>query len=761
MSLSRFLLSFFWLLVVGVSTLSAEQTIGNAKVVRFAGHLNVDQLTAVNKTLEEVESQSVSSLIIEINSTSGDLKEVLNTVKRIYNLQIETGIKVVVYIEDNAIGPAAIFPFLADALYVSYFVTWGDIPSGTYQELPTNLLRSQVTSFIPLKKQNYAVLRTVAEAMCDPSMIVVDDGGLKVASGLKEPSGTILSTKGEPLVLNQNQLKAFNLAQGSMALKAFRDQFEPEFKKAETPKETGIPSKTVEAASLPVEAKFEKFIHFNKDGNNSIGYIAIDGKTTAISQSTWIYVKSALEYYKKTKPAFIILKLNTPGGEVFAAENISDALQAFDTQNNIPIIAFIDNWAISAGAMLAYSCRFITCVKDASMGAAAPVIMGEGGQMQEASEKVNSALRTDFGNRARFFDRNPNIAEAMVDKDLILVLRYGKIVRLNSEDQIRTKGANQDIVIANKGKLLTLDSIQMIDYGVADLMLHPAKLDPITTEDTAAGKWSFSKELLSTNSFFHSIPNATVDAYKMDWKTRFFSILATPLVSSLLMLGMLVGFYLEFTTPGATLPGVLGVTCLTLIIISNLSLEFANWLEVILMLSGVVMVLIELFILPTGIMGLVGALFFFGGLFAMMLPAIDTVQFEYDTKTLNIAGEEFIRRLAWICSAFVVSFLIIAFLGRYMTTRFSGFNRFVLQGREQDAAEGYISGEDPRTLPQPGSKGTVLATLRPSGKVMINEAIYDAVTAGGFIEKGEAIVVAKLDGSVIIVDKDFQETPQT
>ncbi len=41
-----------------------------------------------------------------------------------------------------------------------------------------------------------------------------------------------------------------------------------------------------------------------------------------------------------------------------------------------------------AGAMLAYSCRYIATSKDGSMGAAEPVIMGEGGQMQSASEKI-------------------------------------------------------------------------------------------------------------------------------------------------------------------------------------------------------------------------------------------------------------------------------------------------------------------------------------------------------------------------------------
>ena len=72
-----------------------------------------------------------------------------------------------------------------------------------------------------------------------------------------------------------------------------------------------------------------------------------------------------------------------------------------DILYDIPIVAYINNWAISAGAMLAYSCRYIAVVKDASMGAAEP-IMQSGTTITVASEKVNSAMRSDFAARASF-----------------------------------------------------------------------------------------------------------------------------------------------------------------------------------------------------------------------------------------------------------------------------------------------------------------------------------------------------------------------
>lgn len=506
----------------------------------------------------------------------------------------------------------------------------------------------------------------------------------------------------------------------------------------------------ITTARQEIDKELISHIKISPTGPNKVGHITIEDRTSGISDSTWLYVKKALEYYRETKPIFIILELNTPGGEVFAAQKISDALKELDIQNDIPVVAFINNWAISAGAMLAYSCRFIAITKDASMGAAAPVLATETGEMKEASEKVNSAIRADFANRARFFDRNPYIAEGMVDKDIILVSRSGQIIKVDDEKQILPT----DAMIKPKGKLLTLNSEQLMQYGVADILVLPTKLPAITEQEHESGKWPADKALLFQNPFFAKIPNATIDAYRMDWKTKFFVFLAHPVVSSLLILGLMMGFYLELSHPGFGFPGVLALTCLFLIILSNLSLQIANWLEVILIVTGLLIIIVDLFFLPTfGLLGFVGVLIFLAGLFGMLLPEIGSVRFDFDTNSLNAAGIAFIERLALLCGTIVVGVLLIMLLARYVTPTIASWSRLVLTGSEQ---EGYIAGWLPEKLPQPGATGEVSSTLRPAGKVMINDNIYDAITIGNFIEKGTPIIVKRLEGSVIVVD-EFHE----
>ncbi|MBA2367593.1 MAG: serine protease [Candidatus Protochlamydia sp.] len=725
---------FLFLMVLGVVRGAPEEA--TAKIV-LKGFLGEDETEAAKKIIEDVKDHP-KTLIIEINSTSGDLISLLDLAKTIYVLKSHQPLKVIVYIDDNAVGPSAILPFLADEVYTSLIASWGDIPAGAEREVPANLLRNRIKSLISPANPHAKLLFIFADAMTDPSLQVVENEGWKLIERGKEHSFPLLSSPDQTLVVNQNQLRELGIVKEVYSLAEFEKLFS--LTPAESEALENIPSSTV-------EAKLQKYIPFNQEGPNSIGYLYVGDHETAISESTWLYIKQGLDYYKTNRPQFIILEIDTPGGEVFAAQKISDALKEMDTQHNIPIITFINNWAISAGAMLAYSTRFITVVKDGSIGAAEPVIAGESGKMETASEKVNSALRADFANRARFFDRNPLIAEAMVDKDLILIWRHGKVMKLDNENQIRSTGREPDKIITPKGKLLTLDADQMIEYGVADYLLLPKKLPSITQEEKKAGKWAADKMLLFHAPYFSEFPQAEIHAYKMDWKTEFFVFLATPWVSSLLLMGFFIGAYLEFNNPGFSLPGAVAATSLFLIVLSSFSLEIANWLELILILTGLAVILVEFFILPTfGLLGIVGAVLFIAGLIGALVPGLSSISFEPDTQSLNAAGEYVLKRLAWFCGTLFASAFAISLLARYVLPRFSGFNRFVLSGHEQ---MGYIAGENPSDLPQPGMVGKTLTPLRPAGKIIVNGQVYEALSTGGFIDEGMPVIIDRLEGSTV------------
>lgn len=502
------------------------------------------------------------------------------------------------------------------------------------------------------------------------------------------------------------------------------------------------------------EEKLSHYIHFPENGPRRIGYIPLTNRDEAISQATWIYINRALEKFKQNPPACIILELNSPGGEVFAAERISDALKEMDTQYGIPIICYINNWAISAGAMLAYSCRFIVVAKDASMGAAEPIIMGAEGAPQTASEKINSALRSDFANRAAYFDRNPFIAEAMVDKDTILVMRDGKIIKLDSEEQIRKDGSHPDVIVSPKGKLLTLNSEQLIDYKVADYELKPLKLPPLIAKEQTEGIWPIDKTHMGQISYFH---DAVIESYQINWQTRFLAFLASPAVSSVLFMILLVSIYMELSSGGFGVAGAVGLISLFLVLLSSFALEAIGVLEPILLIFGLALVALELFFFPTlGILGVVGALFALLGLAGMMLPGLEKVS--YDGNTINAAGEYVLSRLTWLSFSFLAALAVIAVLSRYIWPKFGFMKKIMLTDdmRSRAGLEGNLPPSILTAVPEVGEEATVVSALRPAGKIQIGDNVYDATSTGSFLAEGQKVKVMRVEGQKITVEESYK-----
>ena len=474
----------------------------------------------------------------------------------------------------------------------------------------------------------------------------------------------------------------------------------------------------------------EQYIHYDQSIENKVGYLYI-GKDRGIDQSTFLYVKFALEDFKERGVKFIILHLNTPGGEVLSSLKIVDLLQKVDTNDHIPVIAFIDNWAISAGAMLAYSCRFIGIVPNAIMGAAEPVTAGSDGEMKTASEKVTSALRAEMSNLASFYGRDPLIGEAMVDKDIILVLRDQKIVKLSSESEIRKES---DTLISAPHKLLTLNAKELVDFGVADFTVPSESNSPMA---------------LFKEPFLAKIPHVDLISYS-NWKIDFFSILSHPAVASLLVFGLLIGFYIESNTPGFGIAGSIALVCLALIILSSFAMEAIHWIEVIILCAGLILLAIELFVIPGfGIIGIFGILLTIIGLFALLLPGIDRINF-FELDSFSFAIPELVRRFAWLTSALIISIVAIYLMARFLSHQFFRSSPLVLRG-EQEADLGYVAGLSKEMMPSIGEKGVAVTPLRPSGKVRIGEKLFHVVAQTGYIKANSLIVVIHIKGSLIMV----------
>ena len=453
-----------------------------------------------------------------------------------------------------------------------------------------------------------------------------------------------------------------------------------------------------------------------------VGYLDIP-RDRPIDSTTLLYVKFALEEYRKEKVQFVVMHLDTPGGEVFAATSIAEALLEIDRLHNIPVVAVIDNWALSAGAMLAYSSRYIAVAPQGIMGAAEPVMANSTGQMESAPEKINSALRKEMATLAKAFDRNPFIAEAMVDKDLLLVKREGKILSVEETK----KG---DEILSQKGKLLTCDAQELIDWGIANFQLEDPKN-------------------LSSLPLFSSVLPLDILHYS-SWKIGFFSFLSHPLIASLLMMGLIAGFYLELQHPGTGFFAGIGAICLSLILLSHFSFQTIDWLELIFLVAGGLLILTEVFLLPgTFICGLLGGLLFLVGLFGLLLPSWGHTPFSFNPQEWSLSAIHFVQKLEWLFVSLILSLILILILSRLFTPMLFKKGKIIL---EQDQT-GTVAGLLPNELPSLGNEGIVITPLLPGGKVTIQGKLYDVLSDGPFFDKGAKVVVSEIRGRVIVVSQ--------
>jgi membrane-bound serine protease (ClpP class) len=249
-----------------------------------------------------------------------------------------------------------------------------------------------------------------------------------------------------------------------------------------------------------------------------------------------------------------ILDIDTPGGRVDAAEQIADAIG----DANIPVYAYVNRRALSAGALIALAADRIYMRPGSTLGAATP-ITGEG---SPASEKIVSAMRSAFRALAEARGLDPRIAEAMVD------------------ETIEIPG------IVDEGKLLTLSTDEAVRFQFA----------------TSVEDWEALLEAIGT-------PGAAVVQTEVNWAERIVRFLTHPLVSPFLLSLGFLGLLIEIKTPAFGLAGLAGITSLGLFFGSHLIVGLAGWEVVLLLGIGVALILVELLVLPGfGVAGVLGAL---------------------------------------------------------------------------------------------------------------------------------------------------------
>ena len=397
------------------------------------------------------------------------------------------------------------------------------------------------------------------------------------------------------------------------------------------------------------------------------------------------YVKRVIDEAENNSASAVIFKINTFGGRVDAATQIKDAI----IDCSVKTIAFIDKRAISAGALISLSCDVVVMVPGASMGATTVVDQAGGKQ----SEKAQSYMRAEMRATAERMGRRKDIAEGMVDETVVV------------------EG------LVDSTKLITLTSEEALKYGMADSVIT-----------------DFSSLLESFNMQDHELISLS-----SNWAEDFIRFLNNPIITSIILMIALVGLFTEIKTPGWGLPGTAAVISLALFFGAGYILELASIIEIIIFIIGVILLLIEIFVIPGfGIFGAAGIILMIGSLFLGLISDFPLVDWEMvQMATIQLAG------------AFILAIIVIFILLKYLP-KSKIWNNLVLK-RNIEEQSGYTADEELQELL--GKKGKAITDLRPSGTADIGGKRVDVVTHGEYITKGTKVVVIDEEGSKVVVEK--------
>jgi membrane-bound serine protease (ClpP class) len=394
----------------------------------------------------------------------------------------------------------------------------------------------------------------------------------------------------------------------------------------------------------------------------------------------------------------LILDINTFGGRVDAAVVIRDALLGARERKAFTV-AYIHPRAISAGALISFATDIIAVAPGATMGAATPVSIGEGGKMQPVEEKVVSYMRKEMRSTAEARGRNGDVAEAMVDSDRSVP------------------------GLSAKGKLLTLDGTEALAWGVASFQVD--SLDDLLT------KLGYGQEGRT----------ATVERVEWSWAEKLAGWLTSSALSGLLMtigmLALMIGLY----SGGAPLPLIIGALCLGTFFFGHHVVNLAGLEELLLMLAGFGLLAFEVFLPGHIVPGVVGIL--------MIITALVMGLVDFDTVPIAVQW-----KLGWVTSALATVFgsILVTSILSYVVVRYlpdSDFGRKLfldtaVESRSTDDVAEKLSGVV-------GLQGVAATDLRPSGKVKVGDRKFDAVARHGFVTKGQAIRVVESRGFSVVV----------
>lgn len=424
-----------------------------------------------------------------------------------------------------------------------------------------------------------------------------------------------------------------------------------------------------------------------------------------IGPGVWRTVKKSFDEAEKAGADYILIDMNTYGGLVVYA----DSLRSLILNTRRPVWVFIDNNAASAGALIAIACDRIYMREGANIGAATVVSQTGEAMPDKYQSYMRSMIRSTAQAHGRDtlihgrdtvlrWKRDPQIAEAMVD------------------ERVYIPG------VTDSGKVVTFTPHEAVKYGFCDGMADNVE------------------EVLQQEG----LEDYTLLSYTPTTMDRIIGFLIHPMVQGILVMMIIGGIYFELQTPGVGFPlavAVFGAVCY----FAPLYLEgFAASWELVVFILGVILLLLELFVIPGfGVAGVSGIVCMVG---ALVLAGVDDFSFDF----LGDFAGTILRSLFVVVAASLVALGLSVWLG----AKVLGARRWAFALHAEQRPEDGFVGVDMAVRRELDKEGYSETDLRPGGKIRIDGELYDAVAEqGDYIPKNTPVKVVKYQAGQLYVVK--------
>ncbi len=438
--------------------------------------------------------------------------------------------------------------------------------------------------------------------------------------------------------------------------------------------------------------------------------VAVIPISTEIGSTSWRYLQKGFEMVEETNADVVLLHINTYGGTVEHA----DSMRSLILRSERPVVAFVDNNAASAGALISIACDSIYMREGANIGAA--TVVNETGEAMP--DKYQSYMRSmmrstaqshgkksvvdDSGNAAEVWKRDPLVAEAMVDPRTV--------VSYIGDDSVR---------------VVTFTASEAVKYGFCE-----------GVEESVDG-------VIANRLKIEDYDKITYEPSFIDDLVGFFGSGAVQAILIMLIVG---GLYFELQSPGVGFPSLAALVAAVLYF-SPLYIDgLAQSWEIVAFILGLVLLLVELLIIPGfGIAGILGIILTFVSLVFALIGNVSPIDLGYTTTN------DIMTAIIIVMIGLMLGLAVVLYVSHKIGSK--GIMADTALQKEQKVEDGYI-GVPTELQAYIGSEAVASTVLRPSGKIKMESGeMVDAVSTGEFIEPGEKVKVVKYENTQLYVVK--------